>query len=647
MCGLAGLFYPKNRTLSLLDEVMLMTDTLAHRGPDDSGYWSNEEDGIALGHRRLSILDVSKAGHQPMSSLNGRFILSYNGEIYNFKTLKAELGSLGREFKGNSDTETLLMAIEEWGVETTLQRCNGMFAFALWDKKEKQLYLGRDRLGQKPLYYGLVKGVLGFSSELKALRASALFNTPIDRGSVSLFMQYGYVPFPYSIFENIYKLVPGTYLVVSMKDIDNNRLPEPRKYWDGERVAQNGCSIRTTVEHSTVQNIEDALQLSVAEAMVSDVPIGAFLSGGVDSSLIVALMQAQSTSKIETFTIGFHEAAYNEAHHANRIAQHLGTDHHELYINQNDSRNVIPALPLMYDEPFADSSQIPTYLVSKLAGERVKVALSGDGGDEVFGGYNRYLWNKRVSAGIDNVPQPLRSAMRHLIQKISPSVWDRASKFLPLTAQLPLFGDKMHKFADVIAANSGKESYQKMTSLFCEKDRVVPAAIAYPTLLSNIEKWPSLPSLEDQMMLIDTLTYLAEDILTKVDRASMYTSLEVRVPILDHRVIEQAWALPAGQKIHKGVGKLPLREILFKHVPRELIERPKAGFGVPIGDWLRHELRDWAEDLLDETKLDEDPLLNTSIIRKRWDEHVHGGRNWQHQLWTVLMFQAWKQENRL
>ncbi len=626
MCGFAGF-------LGEIDNAALvrMADAIIHRGPDSSGVWVDEQAQISLAHRRLSILDLSQAGHQPMLSPSGRYVIVFNGEIYNHLELRKELG---KSWRGHSDTETLLAGFDVWGIEATIKKNIGMFAFAVWDTQEKTLTIGRDRLGEKPLYYGWQGESFLFGSELKALKAHPAFSAEIDRNSLTLFMRHAYVPAPYSIYQNIYKLPPASLLSVSLQ----NKKSIIKTYWSGAEVALNGIknSFKGTSEQS-VDALEILLKDAIKQQMLADVPLGAFLSGGIDSSTVVALMQAQSARPIKTFTIGFNEEAYNEATHAKAVAKHLGTQHTELYITPQQAMAVIPKLPTLYDEPFADSSQIPTFLVAQLAKQHVTVSLSGDAGDELFCGYNRYkltasLWNK-----ISILPLPMRKILAGLITQIPPDYWNKVSKNL---------GDKIHKGANTLHSNDINDLYMKFVSQWNEPEELVIGGQEPATLLTG--NMPDLAGLNDieKMMALDMLTYMPDDILAKVDRAAMGVSLETRVPFLDHRVVEFAWQLPMEYKLREGKTKWALREVLYRHVPKELIERPKMGFGVPIANWLRSELRDWAEDLLSEERLTREGYLNPAAIRKKWAEHLSGRRNWQHQLWNVLMFQAWLKEQK-
>ncbi|QOY93615.1 asparagine synthase (glutamine-hydrolyzing) [Massilia sp. UMI-21] len=655
MCGFVGFFGGNGNGGAVGDQVMLkrMTDTIVTRGPDDAGSWSDPERQIGLGHRRLAIVDLSPAGHQPMPSASGRYVMAFNGEIYNHMLLRDELQRSGKApaWRGHSDTETLLAGFDAWGVEGTAKRAIGMFAFAIWDREQNVLVLGRDRLGEKPLYYGW-QGKGGnatflFGSELKALRAHPAFENRIDRGALALQLRHNYIPAPYSIYEGIAKLSPGSLLTVSLSE----PIPKVSTYWSAAAVAEAGVRepFSGTPEQA-VDALEALLKDAIGQQMMADVPLGAFLSGGVDSSTVVALMQAQSERPVKTFSIGFHEDEFNEAEHAKSVAAHLGTDHTELYVTAEQAMAVIPRLPQLYDEPFADSSQIPTFLVSQLARKNVTVSLSGDAGDELFCGYNRYQMTANMWSNIAAAPVPLRRVAARSLTALSPATWNKlAGSVRRISGGAPRYanlGDKIHKGAAVLSSKTIDELYLNLVSHWRDPGSVVVGAQALPTLLDGNP--PSMKTLSGvpRMMAMDMLTYLPDDILCKVDRAAMGVSLETRVPFLDHRVVEFAWRLPQTLKLRDGKSKWVLREVLYRHVPKHLIERPKMGFGVPIGAWLRGPLRAWAEALLDETRLREEGFFHPAQIRQKWTEHVSGQRNWEHQLWNVLMFQIWYEENR-
>jgi len=625
-----------------------MTDSLVLRGPDDGGYWSDPQLSISLGHRRLAIVDLSEAGLQPMVSSGGRYVLIFNGEIYNHLSLRDVLTgqNIAPNWIGHSDTETLLAGFEAWGIQSTIERAIGMFAFAVWDRQDCELTLGRDRLGEKPLYYGWqgtgANRTFLFASQLKAMKFHPVFEGEIDRNSLAKLMQFSCVPGKSSIYKNIYKLQPGYLLRVS----SNAPNVELIQYWSATKVALAGISTPYVGDSkAAVDNLEGLLSDAISLQMVSDVPLGAFLSGGIDSSAVVALMQAQSQRKVKTFTIGFSEQDYNEAVFAANVAKHLGTDHTELYVTPEQAMQVIVQLPEIYDEPFADSSQIPTFLVCQMARQRVKVALSGDGGDELFAGYNRHRVIASSWKTLSSVPLPVRRILARLMNAISPSQWNQIASVFSLDRRWSDLGLKMQKGASALSSKNLRDLYLDLTSVWCPNEALV---------LGADQESPSGESLiggeigftdMQSVMLQDLLGFLPDDILTKVDRAAMGVSLETRTPFLDHRVVEYAWSLPDNLKLHKENGgyqtKWVLRQILYRHVPKELIERPKMGFGVPIDKWLRGPLREWAESLLSEDRLRREGYFNVGLVRQRWTEHLSGKRNWQHSLWPILMFEAW------
>ncbi len=650
MCGLTGFWQPGNLPKGAACSIaQKMADSIMRRGPDDSGVWMDEGAGVVLAHRRLSILELSKAGHQPMISASGRFAIVFNGEIYNHIETRRELADLGLavNWRGHSDTETLLAGFEAWGIEKTLKRTVGMFAIALWDRKEKTLTFARDRIGEKPLYYGFQKGTLIFGSELKAIKAHPNFNGEIDRGAICLYLRHCSIPAPYSIYKDIYKLMPGSYIQFPVShSLSELRSIEPKVYWSlSDTVSSAAARPFTGNDEDAIAALELHLKKAIDLQMIADVPLGAFLSGGTDSSAVVALMQTQSSRPVKTFSVGFNEANYDEAKYAKAVARHIGTDHVEHYVSSEEAMSVIPKLGGMYDEPFADSSQIPTFLISKIAREQVKVSLSGDAGDELFCGYNRYrladIWRN-----VSKIPFAIRRSTGRLINMVAPSTWDMvfryAGKFIALPNNM---NEKLEKLSRRLESVEGIESlYYSLVSEIADPSQVVINTMEPDTWLT--EKGLSLQFTDPklQMMYMDSMTYLPDDILVKVDRAAMFNSLETRIPFLDHRIIEFVWSLPMSMRIRNDRTKWILRQVLYKYVPKELIERPKMGFGIPIGEWLRGPLRGWADALLDESRLNGEGFFNAQFICVRWQEHLSGRRNWQYFLWAVLMFQEWLEE---
>jgi len=617
-----------------------MTDCISHRGPDGDSHWLDDS-GIALGHRRLAILDLSDNGRQPMHSHSGRLTLIFNGECYNYQEIRADLDLVNpRQWRGHSDTEVILEAIEFWGLETTLKKMVGMFAIALWDHHHKELVLARDRLGEKPLYYGWSKGALLFGSELKSLKQHPCFINDLNPSAVDQMLRYGYVPAPMSIYAAYAKLTPGSYRRFTLPDLQANLTPSEVIYWSLESIVQHGTTLRR--DEDMISDLETLLTQAVGQQMLADVPLGAFLSGGVDSSTIVALMQKQSSSPIKTFSIGFSEAGFNEAEYAKAVATHLKTDHTELYVSNQDALDVIPKLPSIYCEPFADSSQIPTYLVAKLARQKVTVSLSGDAGDELFAGYNRYALAERIWKSIRWLPLPMRRLAAQIIKTLPVHALNSIGRRLPGVPNQ--FGDKLHKVADIIPLDH-LAIYDSLISHWKQSEAVSKVATGNSPFTQSILPSRKTSSFTEQIMFLDTLSYLPDDILVKVDRASMANSLESRVPLLDHRVVEFAWSLPLSQKLKGGVTKWPLRQVLYRHVPKNLIERPKQGFGIPLDQWLRGPLKDWAESFLEPAKLESSGLINSGFVQDKWREHISGGRNWQYGLWNILMFQSWFEEN--
>ena len=643
MCGLTGfLGGPRSRDRDESGALLTrMSDAIFHRGPDGGGVWSDPACAIGLAHRRLAIVDLSAAGAQPMSSPSGRFVIAFNGEIYNHLSIREDIErerAMTAPWRGTSDTETFLSGVEAWGLTGMLSRSIGMFAMAVWDRKERVLHLARDRIGEKPLYYGRFgsgsSSPFVFGSEISALRRHPSFQADVDRDTLASYMRHNYVGGEASIYKGIRKLPPGGMLSVSLEN------PEPVlvRWWSGVETVMRGVSKRfpgTPAE--AVDSLESLLKDAIGQQMVADVPLGAFLSGGVDSSTVVALMQSQSMRPVRTFSIGFNEPGYDEAVHAKAVAKHLGTDHTELYVTHDEARAVIPKLPLLYSEPFADSSQIPTFLVSQLARAHVTVSLSGDAGDELFCGYNRYQLTSSIWRKVAMLPRRLRLSIARGALSVGPSHWDRIGRIVSASR----LGDRLHKGASLLGSRSISELYRSMVSHWEAPESVVLDATEPLSALTDLDR--RLDGLGDieRMMALDLLTYLPDDILVKVDRAAMGVSLETRVPFLDHRVVEFAWSLPFDYKLRDGVTKWPLREVLYRHVPRAMIERPKMGFGVPIDSWLRGPLRDWAESLISSERLAREGFFDPRPIRVKWEEHLSGRRNWQYLLWDVLVFQAW------
>lgn len=642
MCGVTGSW--SSQKYQQAEIARLMADEISSRGPDDFGVWASEDEALALAHRRLSIVDLSPAGHQPMVSSCGRYVLVYNGEIYNHQDIRqllfAEEGV--SEWVGRSDTETLLVAVTKWGVRNTLIKLNGMYAFALWDNQLKKLYLARDRAGEKPMYYGNVNNVFLFGSQLKALTVHPSWSGDIDRNALSLFMKYGYIPAPHSIYENILKLPPAHFVVISE---NANHIATPIRYWGVTEATQDAVTNEYASSESVADNLELLLLDSVKRRMIADVPLGAFLSGGIDSTAIVALMQSAVNEPIKTFSIGFNEEDYDEAKHARQIAEHLGTDHTELYIGPQDLLAVLPRLSAIYDEPFADPSQIPTFIVSELAKKNVTVSLTGDGGDELFFGYTRYRQAQKWWRKLRLVPWPIRHLIASIIMAV-PSIFVWASSLLPSRLTPKHIGDRIPKLARIIDSRNWMMFYDRIISQGNYPEPLVLKAKSGDSFIKRYE--PDIAGLRDvkKMMYLDLMMYLPDVILTKVDRASMAVSLEARVPFLDHRLIEFAWNIPFKYKYNQGQGKWILREVLHRYVPRELMDRPKMGFGVPIEEWLRGPLKDWAAKLLNEQKLREQGIFDSALVSKMWNEHKAGKRRWHAQIWRILVFQMWIAENQ-
>ena len=649
MCGIAGFRGGWRRPGEEERIVREMADAIAHRGPDDHGLWVDKEAGVALAHRRLSIVDLSAAGHQPMFSASGQWAITFNGEIYNHAELRAELERAGAapQWRGHSDTEVLLAAISAWGVRRALERSVGMFAFALWDRPNRTLILARDRLGEKPLYYGRAGKTFMFASELAALRAHPDWQGEIDRGALSLLLRLNYVPAPFSIYKGIRKLPPGTFLVLEAGDVEERI----EVYWDANEAALAGAREPFTgTPEEAVDRTEALIRQSLQGQMMADVPLGSFLSGGIDSSTVVALMQSMSTRPVRTFSIGFNEKGYDEAPHAMAVARHLGTAHTQLYVSTRDAMAVVPKLPTFYSEPFADVSQIPTFLVSQLARRHVTVALSGDGGDELFSGYNRYRLGDRLWRLLSKIPRPLRGAACRAALGIKPEHWDRLIgaplRLLPDRLRPELVGDKVHKAANVIGGGNVDDVYRALVSFWQRPSDVVLGATEPKTPYTEAGQLGPLQDPVRRMMYLDLVSYLPDDVLVKVDRAAMAVGLEARVPLLDHRLVEFAMSLPLALLRRDGQSKWPLRRMLERYVPQSLTDRPKMGFGVPIDSWLRGGLREWAEGLLDERRLAQEGRFNPAPIRAAWQAHLQGHRNLQYPLWNVLMFQAWDEAQR-
>jgi asparagine synthase (glutamine-hydrolysing) len=646
MCGIAGFFEPtRNRGVQECEQIVRrMVSTLVHRGPDDEGSWADAEARVAMGHRRLSILDLSSEGHQPMHSADGRYVLVFNGEIYNFEDLRRVLEERGRSFRGHSDTEVMLAAFCEWGILPALRRFVGMFAFALWDRRERRLYLTRDRAGEKPLYYGWIGGTFVFGSELKALRAHPRWSAGIDRAALALLVRYGYIPSPRCIYENTYKLPPGCVLTLTEAQICARNTPQPEPYWSLQRVAE-AAAVRPFGgdEKEAVERLLTLLLQSVTRQMVADVPVGAFLSGGIDSSLVVALMQAQSRQPIKTFSIGFPQENINEARFAKAVARHLGTHHTELYVQARNLQQVIPRLPCIYDEPLADPSQIPTVLLCQLAGSQVKVSLSGDAGDELFGGYGHYRKTQILWQALTRIPEDYRKRLARLLKALSSAGHDLGVASGLVSRIL----DRISNLSDLLPAPTDRSLYRLLMSPNRDPRAWLSDATEPQTQFEGLSSWENLPELLQRMMCLDFVSYLPDDILVKVDRAAMSVGLETRIPLLDHRIIEFAWSLPTPLKQRRNQGKWLLRRILHQYVPPDLVHRPKRGFAAPIAQWLRDPLRDWAEHLLGATRLRQEGFFEPRGIRQKWQEHLTKKRDWSAGLWHVLMFQAWLDQQKV
>lgn len=648
MCGICGFTHPglAGDAEGLLVLAGRMANTLGHRGPDDSGKYAEPRVGLGLGHCRLSILDLSPAGAQPMRSPDGRYVLVHNGEIYNFKELRTELEQLGGEYlpwRSDSDTEVILAAVAAWGIRDALTRLTGMFAFALWDCEASTLYLARDRMGEKPLYYGRAGKGLVFGSELKALRSFPEFDARLDMEALAQYLRFQYVPEPRSIYQGVYKLPPGHLIALTP---GQPKLPAPEPYWSlYDAVAQAQDNPFTGGRHAAADQLETLLRHVIRNQMLSDVPLGSLLSGGIDSSLVTALMQAESERPVRTFTIGYDEAAYDEAGHARGVAAHLGTEHTDLIATPDHALDLIEGLPNIYDEPFADASQLPTLLVSRLTREHVTVCLTGDGGDEIFAGYNRHFWVPALWDRIHILPQSVRAIAAETARIVSPEKYDRLfhslSELIPRSVRISTPGNKVHKLADVLSSGSPEELYKRLCSTWPDPAALLSGTTEPKSPLDMPDAWPLQPDITRWMQYLDATTYLPGDILQKVDRATMAHALESRAPYLDHTVIEFAWRLPTEMLIKGRKGKLILRDILDRHVPRELIDRPKTGFGVPLDTWLRGPLKDWATDLLSPDRLKSQGFFNADLVTRQLDEHLQGKRDNQYRLWNLLMFQSW------
>ena len=641
MCGIAGMVDWRAATSAdaLRSIADAMIETVRHRGPDAGDVWVEAEGGVALGQRRLAIIDLSPGGAQPMHSADRRFVITFNGEIYNYRDIRRELQAAGHSMRSDSDTEVLLEACALWGVEAAIERAIGMFAFALWDRKTRSLTLARDRLGIKPLYYAASPERILFASQLKAFRPAPHWKPTIDEDAVVGYLRHAYIAQPRTIYREAEKLAPGHILTLR-----EGSTSSPKCFWDLRGIAVAGQRRNDPVPdpREAADRLDALLRDSVKLRMIADVPLGAFLSGGIDSSTVVALMQAQSTRAVKTFSIGFHESGYDEAQCAKQVAAHLGTDHTEFYVEPRHALDVIPHLADWFDEPFADPSQIPTYLVSELTRKHVTVALSGDGGDELFAGYNRYVWVERLAHAVNLVPRPLRGASAAALRALAPQTWNRLFGFVPAAWRPALPGDKLHKITTLLDNPQPDAIYRRLVSQWERPEEVAAAGreprgpMWDPTIARDFH------DLVPRMQFLDMITYLPDDILTKVDRATMAVGLEGRVPLLDHRVVAYSWSLPLEFKLRGGRSKWLLRQVLDRYVPRSLIDRPKMGFGVPIDAWLRGPLREWAESLLAPARLASDGFVRVEPVRRAWREHLEGSRNWQYPLWTVLMLQAWR-----
>jgi asparagine synthase (glutamine-hydrolysing) len=643
MCGLAG--FISKIPVNNYEEILLnMGKSISHRGPDDFGIWYDENCNVGFSHRRLSILDLSSTGHQPMVSQTNQFIIVFNGEIYNHLELRKNLENdfENISWNGHSDTETILMLFEKRGIVNSIELLIGMFAIVVYDLLNKEIYLFRDRIGEKPIYYGFQGDCFVFASELKPFYKHPNFENVIDKNALALFFKYNYIPCPYSIYKNIFKLEPGSYLIFNIDNFSINK----HIYWDFEKISIDSSKNKTNLNYEELkEKLNSLIEDSVNQQMISDVPIGAFLSGGIDSSLIVSVMQKNSKIPINTFTIGFNEEGYNEAEYAKKIADHLNTNHTELYVDSEEAFSLIRHLPTIYDEPFSDSSQIPTYLVSKLAKSKVTVALSGDAGDELFAGYNRYILANNIWPKIKILPLFFRRFIFKTCTLLSPQSWENILNFIPIRKlHINNFGDKLYKFLNIIISENKYQLYDKLVSHWDINDGIVLGLDQ--NQIHNKVKFKNLHDVE-RMMATDTMSYLPDDILVKVDRAAMANSLETRVPLLSHIIVEFAWKIPMDFKIKNGKTKIILKDILKTYIPDNLVDRPKMGFGIPLDKWLRGPLKDWAASILSYDKIKEEGILNADLIKSKWDEHQSGKRNWQYHLWDVIVFQLWYQNQKI
>lgn len=648
MCGIFGIADQRNSDLATFCQQL--TFELKHRGPDDDGVWNDAKSGLAFGFRRLAILDLTQDGHQPMLSHSGRFVIVFNGEIYNHPALRTELQQHGYIFKSRSDTEVILQAFEAWGIEAAVKKFTGMFACAVWDKRDEELSLIRDRIGEKPLYYGWLGSTFFFTSELSTVRKSGKIDLEIDRDALSLMMQYSYIPAPHSIFKGLYKLIPGTILTLGLKDLHSKPVNfsafcdqakfSPQPYWSLRSHVENRA-ILTLPEEDNLNKLQELLRDAISGQMIADVPIGAFLSGGIDSSTVVALMQNINPGKVRTYSIGFDEKDFNEANYAKQIAQHLGTIHTEMYVTSGQALDLIPQLPDTYSEPFADPSQIPTTLLSRLTRQHITVALSGDGADELFCGYSRYQAAEQMWGYLRLFPQPLKPILKAFAATLPDQILNFAYKLIRPSTRFSDASSRIRRLISQVNARDGRSFYQGLLRYWQPHEKIVLQSEAARTLLGDSLNDLSNINLKEWMMFADAITYLPDDILAKVDRASMSASLETRAPFLDHRVIEFIWSLPLKQRINSGTSKWLLRKLLYRHVPKNLVDRPKMGFGVPIAQWLRGPLRHWAEELISEERLRKQGYLDVKLVRDKWFQHQNGRANHEFALWNVLMFQQW------